>query len=235
MKKIISLLLILILGLAVVGCSKETATQKTEEELREEVKEEMEAEAKLKEKLKKEIIAEMEKEKKEENNVALPKEEPILLSVKMTKDEIVENLGNNYTIDTIEDMDGYLDTRIKYPDIIFTFEYIPEKLPGDAYPAFIEILSNKYQYNDDIKIGNHALDAIKYCENNFENVKNMHSAKEEELPDWFIYKEKNSSGKCIDTQYVLSFTYNTGERYFSKDEIGKDVIIESIRFFSEYD
>ncbi|SKC36794.1 hypothetical protein [Maledivibacter halophilus] len=66
MKKIFSLLLILILVLSIVGCSKETISQKTEEELRAEIKAEMEAEEKLKEELKAEMKAEMEAEKKDE-------------------------------------------------------------------------------------------------------------------------------------------------------------------------
>lgn len=62
MKKIISLLLVLTLGLAVIGCSKETSSQKTEEELKAEIKKEMEEEAKLKEELKEEIKKEMDSE-----------------------------------------------------------------------------------------------------------------------------------------------------------------------------
>lgn len=75
MKKIISLLLVFILGITVVGCSKETSTQKTEEELRAEIKAEMEAEAKLKEELKAEIKAEMESEEKKEEKTEDPKTE----------------------------------------------------------------------------------------------------------------------------------------------------------------
>ena len=71
MKKIISLLLVFILGVTVVGCSKETSAQKTEEELRAEIKAEMEAEAKLKEELKAEIKAE---EKTEEPKTETDKE-----------------------------------------------------------------------------------------------------------------------------------------------------------------
>ncbi|MCT4618278.1 MAG: hypothetical protein N4A62_02705 [Marinisporobacter sp.] len=234
MKKIISLLLSLVLVLTIVGCSKQTATQKTEEELREEVKAEMEAEAKLKEELKKEILAEIEKEKKEKNDVAVLEEALISLSVKMTKDEIIEKLGNDYKIEKgINPMDDSFATKIKYTDITFSFLHASEELSGDAYPSHIDIFSNKYKYNDAIKIGENALEGIAYCENNYENVVNMHSGKE--LPDWFMYKEKNESGQLIDTKYVLAFTYNTGGRYFSKDEIGKDVVIESIQIFCEMD
>ena len=71
MKKILSLILVLILGLTVVGCSKETGAQKTEEELRAEIKAEMEAEAKLKEELKAEIEAEEKGKEKEKTETAV--------------------------------------------------------------------------------------------------------------------------------------------------------------------
>ncbi|SKC36782.1 hypothetical protein [Maledivibacter halophilus] len=70
MKKIISLLLVLLLSFTFFGCSKEISSQKTEEELRAEIKAEMEEEAKRKEELKEEMKKEMEGEsedKQEEN------------------------------------------------------------------------------------------------------------------------------------------------------------------------
>lgn len=65
MKKIISLLLMLILVLTQAACTKEAA--KTEEELKAEIRAEIEKEAEHKEKLKEELKAEMEAEQKGKN------------------------------------------------------------------------------------------------------------------------------------------------------------------------
>ncbi|QZY57248.1 hypothetical protein [Crassaminicella profunda] len=128
MKKIISLLLILILGLTVSGCSKETTTQKTEEELKAEIRAELEAEAKKKE------SANVSNDAQDHNNVQQEKESK--LDEEIAENELRKYAANTeYSIDL--NKDGQLD-KIIYDNDFQDIEYITD----------IKINGNKYEIND---------------------------------------------------------------------------------------
>lgn len=145
MKKIISLLLVIVLGLTVVGCSKETGAQKTEEELKAEIKAEMEAEAKLKEELKAEIKAEekaKEKEKTEtavNDNVQQPNTETSAPLDVRNNDKLYEFINATYPNQyTREDFDKwtafYFDiTKDGNDEVGFTTTYWDGKLDSAIF------------------------------------------------------------------------------------------------------
>lgn len=162
MKKILSLLLVLILGLTAFGCSKETASQKTKEELRAEIKAEMEAEAKLKEELKAEIQAEekaKEKEKaetttqattqtKDNDNVQQPNAEALAPLDVRNNDKLYEFINTTYPDKyTREDFDKwtafYFDiTKDGNDEVGFTTTYFDGKL---EYAIFITVDNGQYK------------------------------------------------------------------------------------------
>lgn len=158
MKKILGLLLVLILGFTVVGCSKETSSQKTEEELKAEIKAEMEAEAKLKEELKAEIEAEekaKEKEKAEtttqtsgNDNVQQPNTETLPPLDVRNNDKLYEFINNTYPNKyTREDFDKwtafYFDiTKDGNDEVGFATTYFDGKL---EYAIFITADNGQYK------------------------------------------------------------------------------------------
>lgn len=158
MKKIISLLLVLTLGLAIIGCSKETSSQKTEEELKAEIKKEMEEEAKLKEELKEEIKKEMEsesednqEEKSETKDTAEGEKQgtdaPKSLDVR-NNDELYKFINSTYPNKyTREDFDKwtafYFDiTKDGNDEVGFTTTYGDGKL---EYAIFITADNGEYK------------------------------------------------------------------------------------------
>lgn len=156
-------------------------------------------------------------------------QEQTQLSLAMTKEDIINHFGEDYIFESYtNEMNDSTMSVLKYKDIEFEFEHYTEIASLDSIPALIMIKTNKYKYNYDVNIGDSALQAISKCEKTFDNALNYHGEENEKLPDWFIYKEYNKSGEIIAHEYTLAFRYNTGERYFSKDEISDDVIIESI-------
>jgi len=249
LKKFLSIFIFIPLVFTIItGCS---SPQKTEEELKAEIRKEIEAEEKLRKELEAEISAEIEAEsQKKEGQGEEQKEEStnvgqtttkevatIILSAFMTKDQIKEKLGHNYTFET-EEADGYTSyySRLKYDGIEFSFGHDDKKLPTDQYPDFIRITSNNYKFNYDFNIGDSALDAIEYCEKNFENGYDRHS--DSYMYDVFQYKEDNTPKGATDRDFdvlIIRWKYNTSESFYSKDEISQDVKIESIDIFTPLD
>lgn len=140
MRKIISLLLVSILALTVVGCSKETTTQKTEEELKEELKAEiraeLEAEAKKKESekaIKNQDSEETEDIKDNEEHKDIQQENETNLNEGLPEEQLYKYLIDmEYAIDL--NKDGQLDK------IIYANDYEDN--------IYIEINGNKYKLND---------------------------------------------------------------------------------------
>lgn len=249
MQKILSLFIVILLLLTIItGCS---SPQKTEEELRAEIRKELESEEKIRKELEAEIRTELEAEsqKMEEQGEAQKKEStpggqttieeiaPTVLSVFMTKDQIIEKLGQNYTFETIED-GGYYDyySRLEYDGIVFNFSHNDKKFPTNQYPDSIMITSNKYRFNFDFKIGDTALKAIEYSEKNFENAYDFHN--DVYMFDVFQYKEDNSPKGTTDGAFGglrIRWFYSTSRSYSSKDEISEDVKIESIQIYAPMD
>ncbi|SET40266.1 hypothetical protein SAMN05660297_02284 [Natronincola peptidivorans] len=245
MKKLLSLFIVISLLFTIItGCS---SPQKTEEELRAEIKAELEAEEKLRKELEAEIRAELEAEKqqkeeqKEESTpvgqTTIEEVTPIALSVFMTKDQIIEKLGHNYTFETKED-GAYVDYRsiLEYDGIEFYFGHNTKKLPADQYPSGITITSNKYRFSYDFNIGDPALKAIAYCEKNFENAEDFHGGGY--IFDSFQYKEDNSPKGTTAGGFGglrMRFFYNTSRSYSSKDDMSEDVKIEEINIFAPMD
>lgn len=133
MKKIISLLLVFILGITVVGCSNETSTQKTEEELRAEIKAEMEAEAKLKEELKAEIKAEMETEEPKtetdkENTISNDNEALSILTGKLLGYDLygVADVGVGIQLDSPITIDNREVKKVYFNDESI-LDFVPRK------------------------------------------------------------------------------------------------------------
>lgn len=172
------------------------------------------------------------KPKKESND---SNGEAIELSLKMTKEDIFALLGNEYeTYTTFNDMDGVNVTSLDYSDIVFEFFHDSNDIPPDTIPTNIIINSNRYKYNYDVKIGDSALEAIAKCEQSLENLINPHGFEDEELPDWFLYKEDTELYNMLNGDYILTFEYDSGERYFDKNEIPKDVKVASIKLLGYY-
>lgn len=209
MKKVVGLLIVIFFAIGIVGCSNPPNT---------------------------------------ENPVDVPNQEDPLdvdeldesdeieMSVTMTKEDIINMLGNNYqTTNSIDEMNDSNLTTIIYPGISFQFSHDGVDVPAGSYPSAIEIISPLYRYNMASYVGANALDAINACENVFENVINIHAEVEnQELPDWFIYGE-SASGSIAVPVYVLAFQYDTGQRYFNKQDIPTNAIITVIQFLGNID
>lgn len=176
---------------------------------------------------------------KSSNDKKVDSSNQIELSVKMTKEEIINKLGKEYKVEkNIDPMGEYNYIRIVYPDITFDFLLLhgQDEAPLDALPSTIVISSDKYRYNYDVNIGDNALEAIEKCEKTFENLINIHGINgDEESLDLFKYKEDDGSGQMVNTGYVLTFRYNTKERYSNKEDIGSDVKVEHITLTREID
>lgn len=161
---------------------------------------------------------------------------PIQLSSKMTKEDIIDLLGNDYKIHkSINEMYGGNSIILDYEDIEFDFFHDSDEIPSDSLPATIKIKSNKYKYDYDVFIGDSAIEAIEKCEQSFENVINHHGLEDQEIPDWFYYKEDEEVYNGKNGDYILTFEYDTGERYMDKNHIPKDAKVTSIKLLGYYD
>jgi hypothetical protein len=249
--------------LAGCSSRKQTTGQKTEEELKAEVKAEMEAEARMKEELRKEIRSELEVQQKAgetasgqskpnetsstENkqkedaakndarqNDKAEADSPIVLSVLMNKDEIINKLGKGYTFETKQE-EGYFTycSSLKYEGITFDFNYDTEELPEGKAPDNITITSDKYVFNYDFKVGEPAQKALDYCEKNFKHAYDMHMG--QDIFDAFMYKEKKNSGETADTNMVLRWEYDKEGDFSSKSEVPADAGIKSVQLFIPID
>lgn len=165
----------------------------------------------------------------------LQTDKEMILSASMTKDDILAIFGNEFDEDKhYNEMEGSTITTIIYPGIEFSFDHYYQEIPLDAKPNEILVTSNEYRYQYDVSIGEPALEAISKCEKKFKNLINPHGGPDEAIVDWFIYKEKNERGQTVDDGYILSFEYNTGARYFYKEEFTEHVLVTSIKLFNQY-
>ncbi len=158
----------------------------------------------------------------------------LYLSVYMTKDDVVELVGKDFSLSTEEEY-GVVSyySVLEYEGIIFCYTHTEEDLPDDAIADLIVVTSNKYSYNFDLDIGGNILEAIEYCEQNFENTFDVHSG--QEMFDMFNYVEMGIDGKEEQTDYVLRLDYNSEEYYQSKEDIPKDLKLVKVSLFIPLD
>ncbi|MFP4457226.1 MAG: hypothetical protein ACLFPS_06160 [Clostridia bacterium] len=157
-------------------------------------------------------------------------EEKIVLSVFMTKDEIIDKLGEDYEYETIED-DSHTKYHsiLKYEGLTIHYHYDSEEMPDNILPETIELKSNKYTYNFDLELGDNALKILRYLGTKFDKYYDPH--KDEHAFDIFEYREKTELGSVKDTDYLLKMIYENGEFYDSKEMIPKDLTIVGIIIF----
>ncbi|MFP4457406.1 MAG: hypothetical protein ACLFPS_07080 [Clostridia bacterium] len=218
MSKKISLLLILILIFSLlVACSPEEAIDQDNQDPVETPDDEAE-----------------DPDEKEEDNPDgnLEEEEPIntlYLSVFMTKKDVIELVGNDYSLTTEEEPGGmsYYST-LEYDGITFYYTHQEDELLDDAVADLIEITSNKYSYDFELEIGGSLLEAIGYCEKNFENTFDVHSGKE--IFNMFNYTETQDDEK-EETGYVLRLEHDSEEYYESKEELTEDIKLNKVSLF----
>lgn len=155
--------------------------------------------------------------------------EPINLSIHMTKDEIINKLGDDYSFTTYED-GGYFMyySLLEYDGITFTFYHDNEKITGDSKIDWVKIESNKYTFDYDIKIGDNAREVLTYCEENYKNAYNHHG--DEDIFGMYEYREKETNSEMAAP--ILKFDYSEENLNIwdcsSVEDIGKDVIITGI-------
>lgn len=224
MKKIFSLLIALSLVLTLTACGSEDTTNDNEvedvaveNENNEDVDntgDENSADSEVDE-----------AEDTEENDV-----EPIELSYYMSKDEIIDLLGDDYTFETQDD-GGYFMyfSTLAYDGIVFTYFHDEKEILPDNYPGNISIKSDKYKYDFDFRVGDAVEQAYEYCQSNLENMYDMHN--DVNVDNSFIYEENGES-----TGVILSFEYEgKGQEFGSVGEYDEDTKIQSINLMGFYD
>lgn len=158
-----------------------------------------------------------------------------LLSLSMNKEDILARFGSDYEETTMVDgMYDTLETTWAYPGITFIFSSDTDQLAPDALPTFIEISSNDYYYQHEARIGDRALDAIQSAADHFDRVENRHGGPGEMVADAFFYEEINEEGQLKNTGFVLTFGYDSQEKYTDLKEIGDEVKVTSIKFLSRF-
>lgn len=165
-------------------------------------------------------------EHNEENEVI----EPVELSFYMSKDEIIDLLGDDYTFETQDD-GGYFMyySTLSYDGIVFTYFHDEKEILPNNYPGNIRINSNKYKYDFEFRVGDAVKEAYEYCESNLENMYDMHN--DVYVDDSFIYEEDGES-----TGVILSFEYEgKGQEFGSVGEYDEDTRIQSINLMGFYD
>lgn len=190
MKRSISLLLVIILAISAVGCSSETATQKTEEELRAEVKAEMEKEEKLKEEIRQELTEELKNEKSNENLNYDPNNNSNHNSNQdnqekqkgneqydkmLLKGKVISEPGIAYgvAVDEAIDVDGHSTNelylaKINIKDYLdrnyFTYQIYENGVLKDDYNGVIDIEvlvdKNSFTYHDEVGAGADVLQIV---------------------------------------------------------------------------
>lgn len=167
------------------------------------------------------------KEQNENNEKEKVEIEPIKLSFYMTKDEIINKLGDDYDFTTEED-GGYFtyNSRLEYDGISFTYWHDNENVTGDRKSDWITIDSNQYTFNYDIKIGDNAREVLEYCQNKYDNAYDHHNDKD--IFGMYKYTEEDNS----ENWSVLSFSYSDQDLNLwecsSVEDIGEEVTITGI-------
>jgi len=157
-------------------------------------------------------------------------QEQIVLSVLMTKEEIIAKLGDDYEYDTIEeDSDTKYHSILKYEGLNIHYYYDSEKMPEELLPQTIELKSNKYTYNFNLELGGNALRIIRYLGTKFDNYYDPQA--NSYIFDVFKYREKTELGSVKDTDYLLKMIYEDEKSYDSKEMIPKDLTIVGVILF----
>lgn len=220
-KKLSLFLLIILIVNLLVACTPEEATNEQKDDLEITPIEEIEETE--------------EQEETEEYNKE--QEEPfdtLYLSVYMTKEDVIESIDEDFSLNTEEEYGGYsYFSELEYEGIVFYYTHEEEELPDDARADLIDVTSNKYSYNFDLEIDGNFLEAIEYCEQNFENTFDIHTNKE--IFNMFEYTEMGIDGKEEKTGYVLKLDYNAEEYYESKEDIPKDLKLDKVSLFVPLD
>lgn len=154
----------------------------------------------------------------------------IVLSVFMTKDEIIEKLGDDYEFETNED-DSHTKYHsiLKYEGLTIHYHYDSEVMPEDMLPETIELESNDYTYNFDLKLGDNALKILRYLGTKFDKYYDPH--RDGYAFDIFEYREKTELGSVKDTDYLLKMIYEDGEFYDNKEGLPEGLSIVGIIIF----
>lgn len=157
-------------------------------------------------------------------------QEKIVLSVFMTKDEIIEKLGDDYEFETVEsDSHTKYHSTLKYEGLTFHYHYETEDMPKDLLPQTIELRSNDYTYNFDLEIGDDAKKIVRYLSTKFDEYFDQN--RDDFVFDLFEYREKTDLGSVVDTEYLLKVEYSIDNNYSNREDIGEDVTIDGIIIF----
>ena len=139
--------------------------------------------------------------------------EAIEVKIKITKEEIIAIMGNDFTERTYEEEMTYAQvTELKYGEDAIV-NIINKKVYG------ISLFTNKYSFQG-IKVGDNAKISLKTLSNSFDNVKDRYS--NETLFDQFIKNE---------TKIILQFD----DRCNSKSELTDETKISLIGISDTYD
>lgn len=137
------------------------------------------------------------------------------INIGMTKEEIINILGMDYEEKTIEnEIEGGYDTYLTYDGVTIC-------LSEEGTVNYITISTNKVSGNFDINVGNSALEALQYCEENFKNVMNPHGMENEVLFGIFEFEDGIS----------LGLTFNKYGNINSMEDVKEDTVVQEIRIF----
>ncbi len=157
-------------------------------------------------------------------------QEKTVLSVFMTKDEIIEKLGDDYEYETTEDDESNeYNSILKYEGLTIHYYYETKEMPQDLLPQRIELKSNDYTYNFDLELGDDARKIVRYLSTKFDRYFDL--SKDDFVFDLFEYREKTRLGSVVDTDYLLKVIYSENNNYTSREDIGEDVTIDAIILF----
>jgi len=157
-------------------------------------------------------------------------QDKIVLSVFMTKDEIIEKLGDDYEYETVEgDSHTKYHSTLKYEGLTFHYHYETEEMPKDLLPQTIELRSNSYTYNFDLEIGDDAKKTVRYLSTKFDEYFDQN--RDDFVFDLFEYRERTDLGSVVDTDYLLKVEYSIDNNYSNREDIGEDVTVDGIIIF----
>jgi hypothetical protein len=153
----------------------------------------------------------------------------VVLSVFMTKQEIIKKLGEEYTLITEEGTShNNYHTKLQYESVVFHYYHEEEEMAGDLLPETILLTGNDYTYNFDIEIGTSARDIIRSFRLQFDRYYDMHRG--DIAFDIFKYRERRN-GAVVDTNYLVQPVYEDDRYYESIDDISSELKVVGIKIF----
>lgn len=142
---------------------------------------------------------------------------PETIDIGMTKEEIIASLGQDYEEDTFEDeMDGGTYTSLKYDGVFITVDEYDGKV------TYICIDTNKVKGNFNVNVGDSALSALKYCEENYEKVENPHGLEGEYCFGIYEFRDGIS----------FNLQFNKYGNINSIDDVKEDTVVQEIIIFN---